>query len=187
MARLGAMNLPCCLPISRRLRIRESGTAYSQYAVRALCRRFPGSVCHCKYGIALYPSDGKDIDTLLINADVAMYQAKHHGRNNYQFFSAPMNNFAVKRFTIENKLRKALDHNEFMLFYQPQIDISTGRMIGAEALIRWLQPDLVLVKAGEFIPLAEETGLIIPIGEWVLRNACSESKAWQKAVLSRFW
>jgi diguanylate cyclase (GGDEF)-like protein len=134
-------------------------------------------------GIALYPSDGKDIDTLLINADVAMYQAKNRGKNNYQYFSEPMNNFAVKRFTIENKLRKALELNEFMLFYQPQIDISTGRVIGAEALIRWLQPDLVLVKAGEFIPLAEETGLIIPIGEWVLRTACSESKAWQKAGL----
>lgn len=134
-------------------------------------------------GIALYPSDGKDIDTLLGNADMAMCQAKSRGKNNYQYYSESLNNLAVKRLAIENKLQKALDLNEFMLFYQPQIDISTGRMIGAEALIRWMQPDLVLVKAGEFIPLAENTGLILPIGEWVLRTACSEGKGWQKAGL----
>jgi EAL domain-containing protein (putative c-di-GMP-specific phosphodiesterase class I) len=112
-----------------------------------------------------------------------MCQAKSRGKNNYQYYSESLNNLAVKRLAIENKLQKALDLNEFMLFYQPQIDISTGRMIGAEALIRWMQPDLVLVKAGEFIPLAENTGLILPIGEWVLRTACSEGKGWQKAGL----
>lgn len=130
-------------------------------------------------GIAVYPFDGRDLDTLLINADVAMYQAKAQGKNNFQYYSESMNKFAFERFTVENKLRKALDHNEFMLFYQPQIDIQSGRMIGVEALIRWLQPDLVLTRPGDFIPLAEQTGLIVPMGEWVLRTACEQSRTWQ--------
>ena len=135
-------------------------------------------------GIAVYPFDGKDLETLLINADVAMYQAKKLGRNSYQYYSESMNKFTFERFTVENKLRKALDHNEFMLFYQPQINIQNGNIIGVEALIRWLQPDLVLTRPGEFIPLAEQTGLIIPMGAWILRVACEQNRAWQKAGLT---
>jgi len=135
-------------------------------------------------GIAVYPYDGKDLETLLINADVAMYQAKKLGRNSYQYYSESMNKFTFERFTVENKLRKALDHNEFMLFYQPQINIQNGNIIGVEALIRWLQPDLVLTRPGEFIPLAEQTGLIIPMGAWILRVACEQNRAWQKAGLT---
>ena len=135
-------------------------------------------------GIAVYPFDGTDLDTLLINADVAMYQAKNQGRNCYQYYSASMNKFTFERFRIENKLRRALEHNEFMLFYQPQVNIQTGSLIGVEALIRWLQPDLVLTRPGEFIPLAEQTGLIISMGDWILRTACEQNKIWQKAGLT---
>jgi diguanylate cyclase (GGDEF)-like protein len=132
-------------------------------------------------GISVYPFDSKDMNSLLRNADIAMNQAKKQGKNTYQYYSESINTSTIERFTIENKLRKALERNEFMLFYQPQIDVSTGRIIGVEALIRWLQPDLVLVKPGKFIPVTEETGLIIPIGEWILRSACIQNRAWQNA------
>jgi len=135
-------------------------------------------------GIVVYPFDGKDLDTLLINADVAMYQAKKLGRNSYQYYSESMNKFAFERFTVECKLRNALNHNEFMLFYQPQINVQNGKIIGVEALIRWLQPDLVLTRPSEFIPLAEQTGLIIPMGKWILHAACEQNKIWQKAGLA---
>lgn len=134
-------------------------------------------------GIAVYPFDGTDLDTLLINADVAMYQAKNQGRNGYQYYSESMNKFTFERYTLENKLRKALAHNEFMLFYQPQVNIQTGSLIGVEALIRWLQPDLILTRPAEFIPLAEQTGLILEMGDWVLRAACEQNVIWQKAGL----
>jgi diguanylate cyclase (GGDEF)-like protein len=135
-------------------------------------------------GIAVYPFDGDDIDIMMKNADVAMYQAKRQGRNNYQFYSESMNSFTIERFTMENKLWKALEKNEFQLFYQPQIDISTKEVIGVEALIRWLQPDLILVKPKDFIPFAEGSGLIIKIGEWVMRTACEQNMVWQKAGLN---
>jgi diguanylate cyclase (GGDEF)-like protein len=134
-------------------------------------------------GVAIYPLDGKDADALLVNADVAMYQAKKQGKNSYQYYSESMNKSAFERFSVENKLRKALAHNEFMLFYQPQINIRTGKLIGVEALIRWLQPDLVLTRPSEFIPLAEQSGLIVPMGEWILRTACAQNSTWQKSGL----
>jgi diguanylate cyclase (GGDEF)-like protein len=130
-------------------------------------------------GIALYPSDGNDVNTLIKNADTAMYHAKDKGRNNFQFYKKSMNATAMDRLKMENSLRRALENEEFSLLYQPKIDISSGCIVGTEALIRWNQPERGIISPGEFIPLAEETGLIIPIGEWVLKTACAQSIYWK--------
>ena len=135
-------------------------------------------------GIAFYPADGRDVNTLIKNADSAMYHAKERGRNNFQFYKNSMNATAMDRLSLENSLRRALENDEFTLLFQPKIDISTRRVIGTEALIRWNHPERGNILPAEFIPLAEETGLNIPIGEWVLKSACMQSKQWVSKSLS---
>ena len=132
-------------------------------------------------GITVAPADGADVETLLRNSDTAMYHAKHKGRNNFQFYTESMKEAAFKRLTLENNLRRAIEREEFRVYYQPKLDLATGKVKGVEALVRWRDPTAGIVLPGEFIPLAEETGFIVLIGEWVLRAAAEHSAQWQEA------
>ncbi len=132
-------------------------------------------------GVSLFPNDGEDSSTLLKHADVAMYRAKDLGKNTYQFYSSDMSARAFERLTLESSLRHALDRGEFLLHYQPQLAISDGSIIGVEALLRWQHPDFGMVMPADFMSLLEETGLIVPVGEWVLKAACTQLRAWHDA------
>jgi len=134
-------------------------------------------------GISVYPVDGEDAETLIKNADTAMYHAKENGRNNFQYFTAEMNVKVVARQSLEASLRRALEREEFLLHYQPKVNLNTGEITSVEALIRWQHPDRGLVSPAEFVPIAEDSGLILPIGRWVLREACRQTRAWHDAGL----
>jgi EAL domain-containing protein (putative c-di-GMP-specific phosphodiesterase class I) len=131
-------------------------------------------------GISLFPGHGSDSETLLKRADSALYQAKDRGRNTYQFFTEQRDGKMEKRLNLEHGLRKALNNNEFFLVYQPQVQLCTNKIIGVETLLRWNKEDEGIISPADFIPIAEETGLILPIGEWVLKNACIQGAEWHK-------
>jgi diguanylate cyclase (GGDEF)-like protein len=134
-------------------------------------------------GMAIFPTDGTDLESLLKNADVAMYQAKRNGRNTFEFFAKSMATASVKRLTLESHLRKAIDRKQFEIWYQPVVEVGTGRVASAEALIRWRHPAWGIVLPTEFIPVCEETGLIVPLGAWILRSVCAQNRAWQQQGL----
>lgn len=160
-------------------------SAQKVLAALVLPHHIDGHTIHigASIGISIYPDDGLDAETLIKCADSAMYHAKENGRNNYQFFEQSMNARAVERQFIEGGLRRALELQEFVLHYQPKINLQSGAIVGVEALIRWQHPQRGLLSPVQFVPIAEDCGLILPIGRWVLREACNQARAWQDAGL----
>jgi len=152
---------------------------YKRVVAQEICAGHHRLINTSSIGISVFPDNGFDAETLIKNADAALYAAKEMGRNTWQFFTSDMNRKALERLTMENALRHALAEDQLYLEYQPQVEIATGRVVGAEALLRWRHPELGQVPPNTFIPIAENTGEIVRIGEWVLKSACAQAREWQ--------
>ena len=187
LSRVAGNGFAACLPNLHNLKKADTADSVARRVLAALAApfRIEGHELFvtASVGLAVSPGDGQDADALMKHAEMAMYQAKKRGRNTHEFFSGEMNAHALERLTLENQLRRAVERDEFVLYYQPKVDVANRRITGAEALVRWKHPDLGIVAPAKFIPIAEETGLIVEIGQWVLRAACTQVKAWADAGL----
>jgi diguanylate cyclase (GGDEF)-like protein len=182
LARLGGDEFMLLVSSIRQI---EDASKVADHVLNALKQpfRIDGHELHlsASVGISVFPFDGDDAETLVKHADVALYRAKERGRNTYEVYTPAMNERALERLTLGNSLRRALDREEFLLHYQPQVNVATGRIVGSEVLLRWARPDGTLVPPAQFVPVAEDTGLIGKLGDWVLRRACAQAQAWRAA------